>query len=288
MKTKKFNQKVIIVTGASSGIGRASALAFAKEGAKVVLVARRLEKLQQVASRIIDEGGLKPLVITADVKSNSQVKAMVDQVIQAHQQIDILFNNAGASYVGEFMDSGYEEHLKEMIDLDLMGTIHVTQEVLKVMKRQAYGNILNMSSVVGRKAFAGFGAYSAVMHAISGFSDSLRQELKNTGIRISIIHPALTQTALLNHVNPDDMPAAFKAMTPISPEKVAEAALSGILRNKSRIIVPFQPKFLLLLDAISPRLGDWFVRVISRKSISNLLGMYQGKTYHEVALETKK
>lgn len=288
MKERNFNQKVVIVTGASSGIGRASALAFAREGAKVVLVARRKEKLDQVASKIKDEGGLEPMVIAVDIKSNKRVRAMVDQVMKVHGRIDLLFNNAGSSYTGEFADSDYEEHLTEMIDLDLMGTIRVTRSVLDVMRPQGSGYILNMSSVVGKKAFASFGAYSTVMHAISGFTDSLRQELKNSGIQVSIIHPALTQTSLLNHVKPESMPSVFKAMTPLSPEMVAKAVLRGIIKNKSRIIVPFQPRLLFALDTISAELGDWFVRVISRRSISKILGMYQGKTYHQVALETKK
>ena len=96
------------------------------------------------------------------------------------------------------------------------------------------------------------------MHAITGFTDGLRQELEDTNINVSIIHPALTKTGLLDHVDPETMPKPFKAMTPMTSEQVAKAAIKGILNKKNKIIVPFQPKVLLFLNMISTRLGDWF------------------------------
>ena len=140
---------------------------------------------------------------------------------------------------------------------------------------------MNMSSVVGRKAFPHFGGYSSAMHAISAFTDSLRQELSGTGINISIIHPALTQTPLLDHVNPEDMPPPFRAMTPITVESVAKAVVNGVQYNQARIIVPYQPRILIALDAISPRIGDLIVRGLSNKIFARVLGTYRGKLYHE-------
>ena len=280
----KFNKKVIIITGASSGIGAATAQSFAKEGAITVLVSRTESKLLEVAQSIQEAGGTA-FVAPADVSQQEQLQAMVERVVNKFGRIDILFNNAGTSYVGEVKDQDFVPHLKQMIQTDFLGTVYCTKAVLPVMQQQGKGHILNMSSVVGKKAFAKFTGYSSVMHAISGFTDGLRQELRDTNIGVSIIHPGLTQTALLNHVEAHKMPAPFKAMTPITPEQVAEAVLNGIARKKAKIVVPFQPRVLMFLNAISIELGDKFVQLISRPSISKLLGMYKGSLYHDAVVK---
>lgn len=275
---ERFKDKVVVITGASSGIGKATALAFANEGAKTILVSRSREKLESVAEEIrgINEN---VLVVPADVSSQDEVDIMVDEVISKFGRIDILFNNAGSSYVGPITNDNFVEDTKKMLDVDFMGTVYTTKAVLPVLKKQGSGHIINMSSVVGRKAFPHFGGYSSVMHAISGFTDALRQELKGTGIKVSIIHPALTQTPLLAHVNQEDMPPPFRRFTPIPVERVASAVLKGIEKNRPRIVVPFQPKMLLLADAISPRLGDLVVRLLQNKLFATLIGTYKGRLY---------
>ncbi|TDI89113.1 MAG: SDR family oxidoreductase [Candidatus Dadabacteria bacterium] len=280
-KNSKFNDQVVVITGASSGIGRATALEFAREGAKTVLVSRSLEKLERVASEI---RSFNPnvLAVPTDVSSPEQVHEMVEKVLSELGRIDVLFNNAGSSYVGRIEDENFVENAKKMIDTDYFGTVYTTKEVLPVMQKQGSGHIMNMSSVVGRKAFPHFGGYSSVMHAISGFTDSLRQELFGSGINVSIIHPALTQTPLLNHVRPEDMPPPFRGITPISVESVAKAVVNGVYYNQARIIVPFQPKLLLLADAISPHIGDLVVKLLSNKVFSRLLGTYRGRLYHDI------
>ena len=123
------------------------------------------------------------------------------------------------------------------------------------------------------------------MHALTGFSSSLRQELRGSGINVSIIHPALTQTNLLDHVNPDDMPPPFKNMTPMKVEKVSKAVLDGFHYNHTRIVVPFQPKLLLFWDAVSPAIGDLFARLFSKRLLAKMLGMYKGSLYqHDTAI----
>jgi len=276
---ERFKDKVVVVTGASSGIGRAAALEFAREDAKTVLVSRSREKLQRVAEEI---GEFNPdvLVVPADVSSPEQVRGMVEQVISKYGTIDVLFNNAGSSYVGRVEDDDFAANAKKMMDADYFGTVNVTKEVLPVMKRQGSGHIMNMSSVVGRKAFPHFGGYSAAMHAITGFTDALRQELRGTGINVSTIHPALTQTPLLESIKPEDMPPPFRRLTPISVETVAKAVVDGVVHNRARIVVPFQPRFLYLADMLSPGIGDLAVRLLQNKVFSTLLGTYRGDVYH--------
>jgi len=278
MKKSRFKDKVAIITGASSGIGRATAIEFAKEGAKTVLVSRSGKKLKRVADEIRDFNS-NLLAIPADVSKQDEVSNMIEKVIGEYGRGDILFNNAGSSFVGRIEEDDFVENTKKMMEVDFFGTVYCTKEVLPIMQKQGSGHIIIMSSVVGRKAFPHFGGYSSAMHAITGFTDSLRQELHGSGIDVSIIHPALTQTPMLYHVNPAYMPPPFRRMTPITPESVAEAVLGAVDKKHLRVIVPSQPKRLLLADAISPRLGDLIVRLMPNRAFSSLIGIYRGRVY---------
>ncbi len=278
IKKERFKDKVVIVTGASSGIGKDAALRFAKEGAKVVLVSRTKEKLETVQN-IIKEFNQDVIVIPTDVSSKEQVTNAVNKTIEKWGRIDVLFNNAGSSEVGLVEDGDFVEKVKSMFEVDYLGSVYFTKEVLPFMQKQGEGHIMNMSSVVGRKGFPHFGAYSSIMHAITGFTSSLRQELRGSGINVSIIHPALTQTPLLEHVKPEDMPPPFRRFTPIPVEQVGKAVLEGVYHNRARIIVPFQPKLMLLADAISPKMGDLVVRLLPNKVFAFLFRSYKGKVY---------
>ena len=283
MSKHTFRNKVALITGASSGIGKATAIAFAHEGAVAVLAARREGALRDVADEIERAGG-KAFVAPVDVSSPDQVRRMVADVVAEYGRIDILFNNAGTSMVGRIDADDFIDNTRKMFEIDYLGTVHVLKEVLPVMRRQRSGHIMNMSSVVGRKAFPSFGGYSSVMHALSGLTDALRQELRGTGINVSVIHPALTQTPLLSAVDSAEMPPPFRGLTPIPVEDVADAVLDGVYRNRPRIIVSFPPKPLLLADAISPRLGDLFVRLLENKTVGRLIGTYKGSVYqHQTA-----
>ncbi len=277
-KKERFKDKVVIVTGASSGIGRDSAIRFAKEGAKVVLVSRSRGKLDSVANEIM-QFNRNVLVIPTDVSSKEQVLDAVSKTVKKFGKVDVLFNNAGSSDVGMVEDSDFEEKLRYLFEVDLMGSVYFTKEVIPIMKKQGSGHIMNMSSVVGRKGFPHFGAYSSIMHAITGFTASLRQELRGSGVNVSIIHPALTQTPLLEHVKPEDMPPPFRRFTPIPVEQVGKAVVEGVYHNRPRIIVPFQPKLMLLADAISPKIGDLVVRLLPNRVFAFLLRSYKGKVY---------
>ncbi|MGB5703720.1 MAG: SDR family oxidoreductase [Polyangiales bacterium] len=278
MSKKRFHKQVVVVTGASSGIGRAAALAFAREGARTALLSRSREKLETVADEIRALGG-DAFVAAADVASKEEVDAAVASVLDHYGRIDVLFNNAGRSDVGPTDAPWFIEGVREMFDVDYLGTVRVTQAVVPAMRKQGSGRILNMSSVMGRKAFAKFGGYASVMHAIIGYTDALRQELRGAGIDVSVILPSLTQTPLLSSVRPEDMPPAFRRLTPIGAEQVAEAALNGLARRKARIEVPWQPRLLMFAQALSPRLGDLFARVLQTPLFAWLFGTFRGRTY---------
>jgi len=273
-----FDGKVVIITGASQGIGRATALAFAREGAIPILVSRSREKLEQAADGI-RRFNPKVRVIPADVSSQTEVHDMVAKVLAECGRIDVLVNNAGIARVGPIGEAGFIEDMKEMMAVDVCGTVYCTKAVLPSMHKQGSGHIVTMSSVVGRKAFPDFGGYSIAMHAISAFSDTLRQELYGSGIFVSGIHPALTQTALLDHVEARAMPPPFRKMTPITAERVAEGILRAVRKRQPRVILPFPAKLLLLQDALSAKLGDRIVRMLSNPVFSSVIGMYRGRVY---------
>lgn len=227
----------------------------------------------------IRRGNPEVRVIPTDVSARDQVERMVERVRAEFGRIDVLVNNAGAAAVGPVEGAGFVDDNRKLMEVDFYGGIYCTRAVLPIMQRQGHGHIVNLSSVVGRKAFPRFGAYSAAMHAIAGYSDSLRQELRGSGIGVSVIHPALTQTGLLAGIDPADLPPPFRKMTPISAEEVAEGILRAVRRNLPRVILPWQPKMMLLADALSPGTGDRVVRLLSTSVFSRLIGMNRGRTY---------
>ncbi len=280
MKRKQeFNDKVVIVTGASSGIGRATALAFAGAGATTILASRSQDKLEQLAAEI-GRGNGRALVVKTDVSDRLQVDALMQTAVREFGRIDVLINNAGGGAVGPVDGQRFADDARHLLEVDFFGKVHCTQAVLPIMRRQRGGTIVNLSSVVGRKAFPRFGAYSASMHAVAGFSDALRQELKGSGIGVVTVHPALTATAFFHGVDGADMPAPFRYMKALTPEAVARAIVKAVGRHSLRVVVPWQPRLLLLSDALSAGLGDLVVRLLAARWFMALIGMY-GRRGHE-------
>ncbi|PNG90278.1 SDR family NAD(P)-dependent oxidoreductase [Streptomyces malaysiensis] len=275
-----FTHKVVLVTGASRGIGRAVALAFAREGATLVLAARSADRLAQVESEARDLGS-EVLSVPTDVTSRDAVAALVDAAMDRFGRIDVLVNNAGIGKVGAIESAAFEDDVRQTLQASLFGMINVTQRVLPVLRRQGSGAIVNMSSVMGRKAFSRFGSYAIVMHAVSAFSDSLRQEVAGGDIQVSVIHPALTATDLLKEAEEAEMPPPFRHMTPLSSEDVARAVVVAVRRRRRRVVLPRTANMLLLGEALSPRVGDVIATALTRRPIARVLGMSRGKTYHE-------
>jgi NADP-dependent 3-hydroxy acid dehydrogenase YdfG len=282
MKTL-FENKVVLVTGASRGIGRDVALAFAREGAALILAARSAERLAQVQNEIRDLGS-DALSVPTDVSSVPAVKALVEAAMNRFGRIDVLVNNAGIGKVGGVESAGFDQDVRQTLQASLFGMINVTQCVLPILRQQRSGAIVNMSSVMGRKAFARFGSYAIVMHAVSAFSDALRQELAGSNIRVSVIHPALTATDLLRDADEAEMPPPFRHMTPLSSEDVGRSVVDAVRRGTRRVVLPRTANMLLLGEALSPRIGDAIAAALTRRPVARLLGMSRGRTYHETIL----
>ncbi|MBE9206568.1 SDR family NAD(P)-dependent oxidoreductase [Nostoc sp. LEGE 06077] len=226
----KLEGKVAIITGASAGIGKATAIALAAEGAQVVIAARRSERLDTVVQKITENGG-KALPIVTDVTDEAQVKNLVDKAIAAWGRVDILVNNAGIAVVGE-IDGGNTASWLRMIDVNVLGVLYATHAVLPILKTQNSGHIVNISSVAGRTARAGIGIYNATKWGVNGFSEALRQEVYQHNIRVTIIEPGLVDTEINDLI---DDPIAKqrseerrKTVTPLESEDIAAAIVYAV------------------------------------------------------------
>jgi NAD(P)-dependent dehydrogenase (short-subunit alcohol dehydrogenase family) len=276
----KIKGSVVLVTGASRGIGRAIAHAFAREGAKLVIAARSIEALRKVEGELSTLGA-EVLAVPCDVRDDAAVASLVEAATERFGRIDVLVNNAGIGRVSAVVEPAFIDDVKDTLQASLFGMIRMTQAVLPLFRAQGSGAIVNMSSVMGRKAFARFGSYAIVMHAVSALSDALRQECAGSGITVSVIHPALTATDLLREVNEADMPLPFRHMTPLTSEEIGRATVRAVAKGRQRVVLPRMANMLLLGEALSPRIGNLIAFALTVKPIAWGLGMSRGRTYHQ-------
>ena len=184
---------VTLITGASSGIGEAAALAFARRRANLVLGARRVEQLNAVAQKCRDKGAPEVTVRRLDVGQRAEARAFVAAALRDHERIDVLVNNAGVGWMGRLHEMP-DESVDELLATNLKGTITTTQAALPSMLARKRGVIINVSSVLGFRAAPYSAVYSATKHAVVGFSHALRGELSGTGIKVCVVYPASTET----------------------------------------------------------------------------------------------
>jgi clavulanate-9-aldehyde reductase len=221
--------KVVAVTGASSGIGEATALACARAGAAVALAARRLERIELLAARIEQEGG-RALAFRADVGEEDQARAFVEGAHGELGRLDVLVNNAGVMLLGPIRDAPTEEW-RRMIHANVFGVLYCTHAALPLMGAQGAGHIVNVSSVAGRVARQGSGVYNLTKFGVGAFSESLRQEGVELGVRVTLIEPGAVATELPSHNRPEvleQMAKRFAGVTPLSSEDIAAAILYAI------------------------------------------------------------
>ena len=205
---KNIEGKVVVITGASSGLGEATARMLSAEGATVVLGARRAERIQALAEELNKIGG-KALALTTDVTDAAQVKKLVDTAVEKYGRVDVIINNAG------LMPQSPLERLKiddwdQMIDVNIKGVLYGIAAALPYMKTQKAGQIINVSSVAGHKVNPGGAVYSATKYAVRAISEGLRQEVKPYNIRTTVISPGAVATELPNSATEPDVAAGIK------------------------------------------------------------------------------
>jgi NADP-dependent 3-hydroxy acid dehydrogenase YdfG len=230
---------VALVTGASSGIGAATAVALGQQGARVVLVARRKDRLDAVGARIREQGS-DALVLEADISDRDQATAAVERAVAEFGRLDTLVNNAGIMLLGPALGSSIEDW-ERMVSLNVLGSLYVTHAALPHLVSAAedaprrVADLVNISSTAGRIARPGAGVYALTKFGFVAFSESLRQELIARRVRVSVVEPGTVDTELVSHVREDIRQAAQSqvgSIEPLLPEDIAEAVAHIVSRDR--------------------------------------------------------
>lgn len=199
MFSQNIKEKVVVITGASSGLGEATARLLSSEGATVVLAARRADRIEALANELKNQGG-EALAVATDVTDRQQVKALVDKAVDTYGRIDVMLNNAGLMPLAP-LEKLKTDEWDQMIDVNIKGVLYGIAAALPHMKQQKGGHFINVSSVYGHKLGPDATVYCATKHAVRALSEGLRQEVKPYNIRTTIISPGAVATELLDHIS---------------------------------------------------------------------------------------
>ena len=260
-----MENKVVIITGASSGIGAATALRLAREGMRLTLAARRVERLEQAAAQVRALGG-EALVVQMDVCQGEDIQRMVQATLERWGRIDVLINNAGVGNEPPLIEFAPSE-IRQRIHTNLTAVIECAQAVLPVMLGQKAGHIINVSSIAGLVATPGSAIYCAGKFGVVGFSDALHRDLLGSGVRVSAFCPGFTPSEIspILRAHAEGRPEAryVPGLMPVS--YVAEQIAGLIRRPRRRLIVPPSWRVLVWLAYLCPWLVDWLTPVFKRK-----------------------
>ena len=246
--TNPFQDKVAIVTGASSGIGRATARALASQGACVALASRNSERLAALAKEL-EAQGKRVLVVPTDVTQQEQVEALIQKVIVQWSRVDILVSNAG-EYIRAPIIEVDPATIQHSLDINFFGGVYCAKAVLPHMLAQKSGHIVFVTSMDGKIGLPPDGPYVSAKFALTGFCEVLRQEVRESGILVTNVLPGRVDTVMIEDLK-------FPWISPkISPENVADAILNGIRRRKPIVIVPPLAKLLYYINVFAPSLSD--------------------------------
>lgn len=262
-----LKDKVVVITGASSGIGKACAFAFAKAGAQVMLAARNKENLVQVADQM-EQQGHKVFICPTDVSIEDDCKRLMEETIRKYGTIDMLINNAGISMRAIFTEVDLKV-IRQLMDINFWGTVYCTKYAIgEIIKNK--GSIAGVSSIAGYKGLPARTGYSASKFAMQGFLDALRVENLKTGLHVMIVCPGYTASNIRNTaLNKQGMQQGDSPLDEsnlMSAEEVADHIVSGILNRKRTIILTFQGKMTVLLNKFFPSFMDKLVyNVVSKE-----------------------
>jgi short-subunit dehydrogenase len=250
--------KVVIVTGASSGIGEATAREFGREGAKVVLAARRVDKLETLAKEIeAMSAESQAFVVQADLSKLDDIQKLVNQTLEKFGRIDVLVNNAGFGRLDWLENLDPVKDIQAQIDVNVMGVIQTTRQVLPVMIKQRSGSIINMCSMAGLVGTPTYTIYAASKHAVHGFSEALRREVKPWGIDVSLVYPGGVVTEFTQHAG---IKRKTKATTPkfmlLTAEQVGQAVVKLVRRPRRMWIIPWLWSFTVFMNRFLPGMVD--------------------------------
>jgi len=256
----KFKNKVAIVTGGASGIGKSICVYLASHGAKVIIADHSLDEAKVVESFITSNNGCYGKAVYVDVSNPKDVKSLIENTVKEHEQIDYLFNNAGISVNGEFQDLNLK-HWKQVLDVNLCGVIYGCHFVYPIMRKQGFGHIINTASLGGLIPGGLTTIYSASKHAVVGFSLTLRGEAKQYGIKVNVFCPGYIRTNIqkttlqvsefMNSEKNKEMEANMNFLT---PEDCIDQIMIGVKKNRGIIFSPKKQLIYWWLHRLFPEL----------------------------------
>jgi NADP-dependent 3-hydroxy acid dehydrogenase YdfG len=259
MRKKTLLNKVVLVTGASSGIGEASALRFAQEGCRVILAARRSERINNLAEKIRNADG-QALAVVTDVSQSDSLQQLVETALSEWGQIDILFNNAGFGRLKFLEQQDPIEDIEAQLRVNLWGLIQLTRAVLPSMIKRSSGHIINMASIAGLIAMPTYSIYAATKYAVRGFTDALRREVAIWGVRVSGIYPGAVETEFDEHSGAKRKTGIHTpGMLTLSAESVAREVVKLAYHPRRMVVMPWAMKPAIWLAWHFPGAVDWIV-----------------------------
>lgn len=248
----------VLVTGASQGIGRALCVVAAKKGCRVLAAARSRPLLDELAAEVRAAGGAIETVV-ADVTVPADRAAMAAAARTHFGGLDVLINNAGIGATGHFMDSD-PQVLRTIFETNFFGLIETTRAVLPLLKEGTTPAIVNISSVVGRRALPARSLYSASKFAVAGFSEAIRAELAKDGIQVVVVSPGLTQTNFSKNMLEQKARMQMDHLRGMTSEEVAEATMRAVAAGKTEVTLTLKGKLLVLVNRFAPWVVDFFAR----------------------------
>ena len=266
----KFENKVVVITGASSGIGEASAIEFAKKGANVILIGRNHEKLNEVEKKISTSNNTT-LVCVCDVSNKTQVKQMTQQVLDKFGTIDILVNNAGFGILGKVSDLEIDD-IESQVNTNFFGMVYCTKYFLPKMLEKNSGHIVNVASLAASFGLPGLASYSASKYAMLGFSEGLKHELNDTNVGVTVVSPIMVKTNFFDHSSFQSMPQF--SPTALSSKTVARAILKAANSSRLEITVPSVARLAIWFKQtfpylINPIIGSTFKKYLKSEDNPN-------------------
>lgn len=256
---------VVAITGASAGIGRAAARAFAAEGARLALCARRLDLLESLAGEL-RAGGTDVLTMAVDVAEEPQVRALVEAAVARFSRLDVLVNNAGYG-IRASVELTPAAQARRLMEVNYLGTLYGCQAAVPHMRAQKAGVIVNISSIVGHRSLPGGGAYAASKAAQISLTESLRVELHGSGVYACTVHPIGTATEFVEVAARESPGVGGGAVGPQqTAEQVARAIVACVRSPRPEVFPHMLSRVLVWLNAIAPSLVDWYAFRVARKS----------------------
>jgi 3-hydroxy acid dehydrogenase / malonic semialdehyde reductase len=229
-----LQNQIILITGASSGIGTACARIFAGAGAKLILAARRLERLQQLADALIKEFGTEIHLLQLDVRDRNAVESAISTLPPAWSEIDILINNAGLSRGLDKLHEGSFQDWEDMIDTNVKGLLYVSRYVVPGMVSRDRGHVVNLGSIAGHQTYPGGNVYCATKAAVRAISEGLKQDLLGTRVRVTSVDPGMVETEFSEvrfHGNTERAKTVYQGVTPLTADDVADVIFFCVTRS---------------------------------------------------------